>query len=157
MNSRRPTSHNPLRGLASACIDEDDSGTYDPKEESRVKHASSQPRRTKKAKTNADGEDDASPRSETREGGGAEYSLPVTLGLSSGESVESLKSITPGIFEDDVSSSSDSDSESVGTEDGVLSTRRKSYKPARLGKREARYVNISRGFSKSNNILERMG
>jgi hypothetical protein len=160
MNSRRPVSHNPFRGLASACIDEDDSGTYDPKDESRLKQAGSQPRRTKRTKKakRQDSEEDASLEGKSPQGGETEYSLPVTFALTSGEGVDYLRSITPGPFEDDaISSSSDSGSESLDNENGVLPARTKSSKPARLGKQEARYVNISGNCSNANNDIGMMG
>lgn len=50
MNSRRNT-QNTLRGIASACIDEDDSGTYVPDEE-KPKSSRAQTKRTRKVKGN---------------------------------------------------------------------------------------------------------
>jgi hypothetical protein len=134
LNSRRTASLNPIRGVASAWIDQDDSGTYDPKE-SRA-HANCQPRRAKMAKRE-NGQEDANREPKTRRDREIGYSLPMTFAFTSKNALNYLRSITPGPF-DDGASSPDSDSGFVDADGSSPLTHRKAKKPNRLGTRETR-------------------
>lgn len=137
LNSRRNAASKPIRGVASACIDEDDSGNYDPNE-SRTKFLNAPQRRTKKAKRE-DGQGEPNQERKTRRGKQAGYSLPVTIVFSSQSALDYLRSITPDPFEDS-DDCLDSSSESMGTDDDILPSRRLVKKPERFGE-VSRYVN----------------
>jgi hypothetical protein len=139
MNSRRTASLNAIRGIASACIDEDDSGTYDPKE-SRSKTTIFQPRRMKKAKR-ADGDEDPSQELGTRRGTQAEYSLPITAPFSSPQGLDYSRSISPDPFDDGASNPDGMRTESPHFDNGILITRRQYKKPTRLSD-EDRYARL---------------
>jgi hypothetical protein len=147
LNSRRTASLNVIRGVASACIDEDNSGTYDPNE-FRLKTTISQPRRTKKAKR-GDGNEDSNRERRTRRDTQIGYSLPVTFALGLAKGLDYLRSISPGSFDYDPTGHERS-MESTNTNDGIFFTRRQVKKPSRLGDEIARYAYISRMFNTAN-------
>ena len=153
MNSRRTASLNAIRGGPSACIDEDNSGTYDPSE-SRSKTVVSQPKKIKKAKRE-NGNDDPS-REQTRRRTQVGYSLPVIFTLSSAKGTDYLRSISPGPFNDD-SNGPERIKESPNADNGILFTRRQVKKPTRLGSEATRYAHISRTSDTAKNDAGFMG
>ena len=153
INSRRTASLHAIRGVASAYIDEDDSGTYDPKE-SQSKTTISQPRRTKKAKK-GDGDGDPN-QGQTRRDTQVGYSLPITFVLNSAKGRNYLRSISPGPFDDD-SNNPEKSTESLNVDGGILFTRRQVKKPTRLGDEATRYAHISRKSDTAKNEVVLMG
>lgn len=152
MNSRRNAmaSFHPIRGIASAAIDEDDSGTYDPNED-HTKQASSQPKRVKKAKIAGEtaGGDATSKTGKTLE---LEHAGLVTFSFHSKEALKFLGSLPLGPFNDD---SSDTDTirgdnnsdtgticRSMEASSAILSIKRKSTKPKRRGEQENKYKSL---------------
>lgn len=164
MNSRRnaATSSHLIRGIASAAIDHDDSGTYDPNED-RVKPASTQLKRTKKAKIpNEAAEENAGATTGQTEGVG--HSGLTTFSFNSKEASEVLRSPPPSPFDDNTSDtdtirddgSSDTSRilRSPEASSIILSTKRKSTKPDRLGVEEEQYVRSSSISDTANNDTE---
>jgi hypothetical protein len=153
MNSQRNASQNHMRGAASACIDQDDSGTYDPNESSG-KSSRTQPRRTKKARQEDEdagvNQEPKVPRHNT-----VGYSLPVTLTFASEQALNYLRSITPGPF-DDQATSLDDPSRSLDPDDYTSLPRRKVKKPNRLGAGVARYIRARGALNATNNGTETM-
>jgi len=123
MNSKqRRATLQPMRGAGTAWLDQDDSGTYDPKAERR--RAVTPTRRTKKQRADDDenGSSRASrqPRNTRRVG----YALPITFTFTAQEGLDYLRSITPGPFSDTGSIDEDlSDSRSVGSDSDGSSLR----------------------------------
>lgn len=160
MNSRRnaATSSHLIRGIASAAIDQDDSGTYDPNED-RAKPTSSQLKRVKKAKIPDDAaEENATGTSRTKDVGDSGL---VTLSFNSKEALQVLGSLPPGPFNDHTSDTvtigddSSSDTSTIlgspKTSSIILSTKRKSTRSERHGKEEEKYVRSSSNPNTTNN------
>jgi hypothetical protein len=163
MNSRRnaATSSHLIRGIASAAIDQDDSGTYDPNED-RVKPASTQLKRTKKAKIPIEAAEETAAATTGQTGVG--HSGLITFSFNSKEASEVLRSPPPSPFDDNTS-----DTDTIG-DDGssdtsrilrspeasgiILSTKRKPKKPERLGVEEDQYVRSSSISDTANNDTE---
>jgi hypothetical protein len=164
MNSRRnaATSSHLIRGIASAAIDQDDSGTYDPNE-ARVKPASTQLKRTKKAKI-PDDATEAVTAATTGQTKGVGHSGLITFSFNSKEASEVLGSLPPGPFDDDTSDTNtigdDSSSDtsrilrSPKASSVILSTKRNPTKPERLGIEDDQYVRSSSFSDTANNDTE---
>lgn len=161
MNSRRnaATSSHLIRGIASAAIDQDGSGTYDPNEDG-VKPASTQLKRTRKAKIpNEAAEKTAAVTTGQTEGVG--HTGLRTFSFNSKQASEVLRSPSPSPFDDNTShtdtigdgSSSDTSRilRSPKASSVILSAKRKPTKPERLGVEGDQYVRSS-GFSDTANI-----
>jgi hypothetical protein len=135
LNSRRNASLTAIRGVASACIDQDDSGTYDPKE-SRAKSSTISVRRPKTVTLEDDDNENHEPKSRRYKQVG--YSFPMTFVLTSEEGLKYLRSITPGPFD----SPADTLNILSGSLDpcGTSLVGRKVTKPNRLGGTVARYI-----------------
>ncbi|KAH7357252.1 hypothetical protein BKA65DRAFT_580709 [Rhexocercosporidium sp. MPI-PUGE-AT-0058] len=131
-NRKRAATKRELRGGATGYIDEDESGTYDPKEARRT--PPSPPRPAKRVKINHALDKDENPQSKkpTKQIG-FQYSLMVKLDLKSEKGLDYLRSLPagtsghpPGFIEEDI------DSDGSGY---VVPSRRKRVvkRPRRLG------------------------
>jgi hypothetical protein len=133
LNSRsRAARQGAIRGAATAWIDQDDSGNFDPKAAKRA----SAPRRTKRKTSVEDGS--AKPTRSNRRVG---YSFPFVFNLNFEAGLEYLRSITPGP-EGSQSTTVDELSESESSSDEDVSyrkRRRRIKKPKRLGETSERY------------------
>jgi hypothetical protein len=131
LNSRnRAARQGAIRGAATAWIDQDDSGNFDPK---AAKRAAA--RRRAKRKTSVE-DGSAKPRRSNRRVG---YSFPFVFNLNFEAGLEYLRSITPG---PEGSQSPDELSESESSSDEDFShrkRRRRIKKPKRLGETSERY------------------
>jgi hypothetical protein len=131
LNTRnRAARQGAIRGAATAWIDQDDSGNFDPKAAKRA----SAPRRVKRKTSVEDGS--AKPRRLNRRVG---YSFPFVFNLDFEAGLEYLRSITPGP-EGSQSPNELSESESSSDEDFTYrKRRRRTKKPKRLGETSERY------------------
>jgi hypothetical protein len=97
-NKRRATLHVPIRGAGTAWIDQDDSGTYDPKKE-RATPPLTPSRRRRRARTH--GEDGGSvtpPPRPRRSRPQVGYRSLMVFSFTSEKALNYLRSITPGSF-----------------------------------------------------------
>jgi hypothetical protein len=131
LNSRnRAARQGAIRGAATAWIDQDDSGNFDPKAAKRA----AAPRRAKR-KIFVENRS-AKPRRSNRRVG---YSFPFVFNLNFEAGLEYLRSITPGP-EGSLSPNELSESESSSDEDFTYRKRRRRIKkPKRLGETSERY------------------
>jgi hypothetical protein len=131
LNSRnRAARQGAIRGAATAWIDQDDSGNFDPKAAKRA----AAPRRAKRKTSVEDGS--AKPRRSNRPVG---YSFPFVFNLNFEAGLEYLRSITPGP-EGSPSPNELSESESSSEDDfSYRKRRRRIKKPKRLGETSERY------------------
>ena len=137
---RRAAVHKVMRGGATGCYDQDDSGTYDPK---RRRATPDSPKNVvvKKRKIHSDGEDDEDGEKELKVHRRVGYSLMVTLTLQSEQGREYLRGITPG--ESDESDSSQDEESELESDTGdrcFNKRRRRRREPERLGATYSRYL-----------------
>jgi hypothetical protein len=142
LNSKRKAALEPIRGATTAWLDQDDSGTYDP----RAKRTQPPARRSKRVKLAGDGEDgEWNSRKTYRRAG---YSLTLSFSFTSKEALAYLKSITPGPEDSETSSADDELSDFLDSDDdsgsGTRKTRRKIKAPKRLGAVADRFVEARR-------------
>jgi hypothetical protein len=135
LNSRRKAAPDTIIGAATAWIDRDDSGTYDPDAE-RVRSTA---RRNKRVRVVGSGNKDDAPKSRKKN------RPPETLVLkfANEKSLDYLRSITPDSEVPGSSSANElSDSEDSEGDSGIGSrrTRRKPKQPKRFGIVEERFV-----------------
>jgi hypothetical protein len=151
LNSRRNASLTAIRGATSAWIDQDDSGTYDPKEP-RAKLSTIPVRRPKPIKQEDDDDENHGPKSRRYKQVG--YSFPMTFVLTSEEGLKYLRSITPGPFD----SPADTLDKLSGSLDpgGTSLIGRKVTKPNRLGSTVARYIHTLTILKTANDGAELM-
>ena len=131
-SKRRATVQGPIRGAATAWIDQDDSGTYDPKA-ARATPPVTPPRRTKALRVFDELDEDGNPKPRLTRSHRVGYSFPMTIVLTLEAGLDYLRSITPGPFN---SEADDTLSESLDPEkdSGYGSfSRRKTKRPRRLG------------------------
>ena len=132
-----------MRGGATGCYDQDDSGTYDPKRKRATPDA---PKNVvvKKQKIHSEGKDD-----EDREKvlkvlkvhRKVWYSLMVTLTLESEQGREYLRGITPGPSDESDTSQDEESEPETDTGDGNFNKRRRRRRePERLGATYSRYL-----------------
>jgi hypothetical protein len=138
---RRAAVQGAMRGGATAWLDQDDSGTYDPKLKRATRDECGTVKKGKRRKI-VGGDEDGNLKSRKfyRKVG---YSFMVALRLESEEGKEYLRSITPGPVESE-SSNSDSDSSGSSTDSdpgygSFPKRRRKKRQPKRLGTSTSRY------------------
>jgi hypothetical protein len=126
LSSRRRKHHQPMRGVGGAWLDQDKSGTYDPK----LQAATPPARRIKRARRF---NGTACPSRSFRRKG---YSLPMSFKFTSNRALSFLRSITPGPYTPH--STSNDDGLSVAFSDSEEETRRRSRrkikKPSRLAR-----------------------
>ena len=100
-NKRRATQHVAIRGVGTAWIDQDDSGTYDPKKERATPPATPPPRRGKRLGTG--GDDDADEEEERPRPRRAHkpvgYGLLLGFSFTCKKALDYLKSISPGPYD----------------------------------------------------------
>jgi hypothetical protein len=141
LNSRnRAARQGAIRGVATAWIDQDDSGNFDPK---AAKRAAAPRRAKRKVSVEARGEDgSAKPRRSNRR---VRYSFPFIFKLDFPAGLEYLRSITPGPEGSQSNNAEDEASESESSSDddfgfrGLYKRRRRAKKPKRLVATSERY------------------
>jgi hypothetical protein len=136
-SKRRAAVQQTIRGAATAWIDQDDSGTYDPKAD-RATPPVTPPRRAKKLKLVNEPNKDGNQRPQMTRPHRVGYSLPMTIVLTSEAGLDYLRSITPGPLS---SEAGDGLSQSLDPEDGSRHgsfSRRKTRRPRRLGEASTR-------------------
>lgn len=119
LNKRRATQHVAIRGVGAAWIDQDDSGTYDPKKERATPPATPPPRRRRRSPTDDDDEDRPRPRKSHRRIG---YRSLLTFSFTSQKALDYLKSISPGPYDSRTATPEDelSDSTSEAEENDMF-------------------------------------
>ena len=130
LNSKRKAALEPIRGAATAWLDQDKSGNYDPS----TKRIRPPVRRSKRVKLAED--DENSTRKSRRTYRRAGYSLTLSFFFSTKKALTYLRSITPSP-EDSEGTNADEFSDTVNSDDdfgsGSRRTRRKVKAPKRLG------------------------
>jgi hypothetical protein len=137
---RRAAVHRVMRGGATGCYDQDDSGTYDPK---RRRATPDSPKNVvvKKRKIHSDVEDDEDGEKGLKVHRKVGYSLMVTLTLQSEKGWEYLRGITPGESDESDSSQDEASEPESDTGDGSFNKRRRRRRePERLGATYSRYL-----------------
>jgi hypothetical protein len=143
-NKRRAAVQGAMRGGATAWIDQDDSGTYDPKRERATPDECGPVKKVKRRKIAGgdEGEDGEGKSRREKMYRNIGFSLVVTLTLASEVGREYLRSITPGPTESEPSDSDDDSSDSSTDSDsgyGSFPKRRRKRQPKRLGTWTSRY------------------
>lgn len=137
---RRAAVQRVMRGGATGCYDQDDSGTYDPK---RRRATPDSPKNVvvKKQKIHSDREDDEDGEKVLKVHRKVGYSLMVTLTLESEQGREYLRGITPGPSDESDTSQDEEIEPESDTGDGSFNKRRRRRRePERLGARYSRYL-----------------
>ncbi|PMD45772.1 hypothetical protein L207DRAFT_508555 [Hyaloscypha variabilis F] len=137
---RRAAAQNAMRGGATAWIDQDDSGTYDPKRKRATPDELPQ-RKAKRQRISPELDEQGNPKPKPKRFyKKVGYSLRVTLTLESEAGKEYLRSITPGPVESESSSETDSDSSTDSDHDSGYGSfpkprrkKRQPQLPERLG------------------------
>lgn len=142
-NRRRAAANRNIRGAATAWIDEDDSGTYDPKKARRTPPSPPRPMKRVKTVHSLDDEDNPKPKKPTKQIG-FRYSLIVKLLFESKKALNYLKTLPAGPSHPaPFSEPSDSDEncypDSVSGYGGTFKRKREVKRPTRLGATSARY------------------
>jgi hypothetical protein len=143
MNARRRkvTIGAHIRGAATAWLDMDDSGNYDPKQE-RAKPRRKPPKKRRSSfvidEDDSEDDDHGTPRKIRKPVG---YSLPITLTLTSKKGLAYLRSITPGLESSQSSLTGDEilDSDDDSSTES-LNHRRNVKTPKQLGQAITRFV-----------------
>ncbi|KAE9376122.1 hypothetical protein N431DRAFT_371182 [Stipitochalara longipes BDJ] len=136
---RRAAAQSAMRGGATAWIDQDDSGTYDPKRKRATPEEFPQ-KKVKRQRISPELNEDGNPKPR-RVYKKVGYGLMVTLTLGSEKGREYLRSITPGPVESELSSEIDSDSSTDSDHDSGYGSfpkprrrrKRQLQQPERLG------------------------
>jgi hypothetical protein len=137
LSKRRAAVQSAMRGGATAWLDQDDSGTYDPKRK-RATPDECPPKKPKRRKVREEGEE-----TELRIRRLKGYSYMITLPLNFERGLEYLRSITPGSVSSSSSDSDDSSDSSTDSDSGYGSfpkRKRKKRQPVRLGASTSRFV-----------------
>lgn len=150
-NKRRAATNREFRGGASAYIDEDESGTYDPKKARRTPPSPSRP--AKRVKTSNAFNDDGTPKpKKLTKQVGFRYSMVVKLKFESKKALDYLGSLPAGPYG---SQSSNADEGNNSGDDsgygGSFKRKREVKRPRRLGTATTRLV-LSSAHSASANF-----
>lgn len=118
-NKRRATRHVPIRGAGTAWIDQDDSGTYDPKKDRATPTPPlTRSRRRRRARTYGEDDGSVTPSPRTRRSRSqVGYRSSIVFYFTSEKALNYLRSITPGPF-DRQSATLDGDLSDITTEPG---------------------------------------
>jgi hypothetical protein len=137
---RRAAVQRVMRGGSTAWVDQDDSGTYNPKRKRSTPDSLKKDvvKKRKIASHDGDDEDEGKKWKLSRKVG---YSLMVTLTLESEQGREYLRSITPGESdESDTSEDEESETDSDRGSGSFNERRRRRREPERLGATDSRYL-----------------
>lgn len=135
LNSKRKAALEPIRGAATAWIDQDQSGNYDPSTQ-RIRPPV---RRTKRVKL--EGDDENGTRNSLRTYRRAGYSLTLSFFFTNKKALTYLRSITPSPDDSEGSNADDELSDTLYSDDESVSGSRKTRRKVKASKRLGAVVN----------------
>ncbi len=140
---RRAATQATVKGAATAWIDQDDSGTYDPKRK-RATPSDCQPKKGKKQRTAAEFDEGGNPKPR-RQYRAVGYGFLMTFSFKTEKAGNYLRSITPGPFDSQSTNADDQLSDSSTDFDssyGSFPKRRRKKQLKRLGDLSTRCVSL---------------
>lgn len=139
---RRAAIQSTARGAATAWIDQDESGTYDPKRK-RATPQECPPKKVKRQRLPEEFDEDGNSKP-CRHYHPVGYGFPMTFVFKTEKALNYLRSITPGPFGSQSSNADDELSDSSTDSDSSYGSfpklRKKAKQPKRLGASSVRYV-----------------